>query len=124
MLNTWQQSKPAFDKFPTLLTVVYWENFGSIVLLIYGFIVGCIVWSGNPKGRSIARQYLVINWLGFMGMEVIALQMMGGLPTEMMSAASGEVVLGILKTSIGFTVWWSYFKRSKRVKNTYGYEPA
>src|SRR5690606_797879 len=40
MTNNWSQSQVAFIRFPTIKTVLIWENFGSIVLLIYGFIVG------------------------------------------------------------------------------------
>lgn len=86
MYTTWIQSQSAFDRFPMIKTVIIWENFGSIVLLIYGFIVGCLIWSGNPQGRKIARRFLLIRLFGFIGIEIIALIMMSDLPKEVIEA--------------------------------------
>ena len=124
MANNWSQSEPPFGEFPILKTVLLWENFGSIGLLIYGFIVGCIVWSGNPRGRSIARQFLLIRLFGFIGVELIALLMMSGLPSEVVADGVGGVVVAVFTVVFQFLIWWFYFKKSKRVRNTYGDERA
>ena len=120
MFTNWSQSEAAFVLFPTIKTVLVWENFGSTVLLIYGFIVGCIVWSGNPKGRSIARQFLLIRLFAFIGVELVGLLMMRGLPSEVLAGGVGGVVTAVFQAVAYFLVWWFYFKKSKRVKNTYG----
>ena len=120
MVTNWSQSEAAFVLFPTIKTVLVWENFGSTVLLIYGFIVGCIVWSGNPKGRSIARQFLLIRLFAFIGVELVGLVMMRGLPSEVLAGGVGGVVTAVFQAVAYFLVWWFYFKKSKRVKNTYG----
>lgn len=120
MVTNWSQSEAAFVLFPTIKTVLVWENFGSTVLLIYGFIVGCIVWSGNPKGRSIARQFLLIRLFAFIGVELVGLVMMRGLPSEVLAGGVGGVVAAVFQAVAYFLVWWFYFKKSKRVKNTYG----
>ena len=122
MGTSWSQAEPAFVRFPTIKTVLLWENFCSIVLLIYGFIVGFIIWSGNPRGRSIARQFLLIRLFGFIGMEVVALLMMSDLPSEVVAGGVGGVVVAVFQVLVYFLVWWFYFKKSKRVKNTYGDE--
>jgi hypothetical protein len=122
MVASWSQSEPAFVSYPSIKTVLLWENFGSIVLLIYGFVVGCMIWSGHPRGRNIARQFLLIRLFGFIGMEVVALLMMIGLPSEIVAAGAGGVVSAVFQAAVYFLVWWLYFKKSKRVKNTYGEE--
>jgi hypothetical protein len=124
MADTWSQSEPAFVRFPTIKTVLLWEIFGSIVLLIYGFIVGCIIWSGNPRGRSIARQFLLIRLFGFIGVELIALLLMSGLPSRFVAGGVGGAAGAIFQAVVFFVVWWLYFKKSQRVKNTYGDERA
>ena len=129
MANNWSQSEPAFGKSPILKSVLLWENFGSIGLLIYGFIVGCIVWSGNPRGRSIARQFLLIELFGYIGVELIGLLMMRGLPmrglpSEVVAGGVGGLVVAVFTAVVQFLIWWFYFKKSKRVRNTYGDERA
>lgn len=124
MVSTWKASEGAFGEFPEIKTAMLWENFGSIMLLIYGFIVGCIIWSGNPQGRSIARQFLLIRLFGFIGIELSTLLMMSGLPSNIVAGGVRGVGGAVFNAGIYFLVWWSYFKKSKRVKNTYGDELA
>lgn len=122
--KTWTQSEALFVRFPTIKTVLIWENLGSIVLVIYGFIVGCIIWSGNPQGRRIARRFLVIRLVGFICVEIVALFMISSLPSEMVAGGVGGVIGAIFQSVVYFVIWWFYFKQSKRVRNTYGDETA
>ncbi len=122
MISGWEQSEPAFSRFPTLKSVLIWENLGFSAILIYGFIVGCMIWSGSSEGRNIARRYLLIRLFGFIGVEVVAILIMGDLPSEMVAAGIGGVVGALFREGVYFTIWWFYFKMSKRVRNTYGYQ--
>ena len=118
--NTWSEAKPAFVSFPAIKAAIIWESAGSIVLLIYGFIVGCIVWSGSPQGRTIARRYLLIRFFGFVGIEVFALFLLRDIPASAFSEVVLQMVIAIAQNAIAFLIWWFYFKKSKRVSNTYG----
>lgn len=120
MVNGWEQSKPAFSSFPTIKSALIWENLGSVAILIYGFIVGCMIWSGSSEGRNIARRFLLIRFFGFIGVEVVAILIMGDLPSQMVSAGIGGVVGAIFREGVYFAIWWLYFNKSKRVRNTYG----
>ena len=120
MMNSWEQAQPAFDRFPILRTAVIWENFGSVALLIYGFIVGCIIWSGSPNGRAVAKTYLLVRLFGSIGIGFITLVIMGDMPSEMGAAVMGAAVGAGFRDVIYFLIWWFYFKKSKRVRNTYG----
>lgn len=122
MVSGWEEAEPAFSRFPTIKSVLIWENLGSIAILIYGFIVGCMIWSGSPQGRNIARRFLLIRLFGFIGVEVVALLIMGDLPSEVVAAGIGGVVGALFREGVYFTIWWLYFKKSKRVRNTYGYQ--
>jgi hypothetical protein len=122
MVSTWKASEAAFGAFPAIKTVMLWENFGSFMLLVYGFIVGCIIWSGNPQGRSIAQRFLLIRLFGFIGVEFISLLMMSGLPSNIVAGGVSGLGGAVFNAGIYFLVWWYYFKKSKRVKNTYGEE--
>jgi len=120
MVSGWEQAQPAFSRFPTIKSVLIWENLGSSALLIYGFIVGCMIWSGSPQGRHIARRFLLIRLFGFIGVELVALLMMSSLPSEVVAGGIGGVVGALFREGVYFTIWWLYFKKSKRVRNTYG----
>jgi hypothetical protein len=116
----WEQAQPAFAQFPSLKTAVMWENAGTVALIIYGFIVGCMIWGGNPNGREIAKKFLLIRLFGFIGIEFIAVVIMGDMPTEVVASVIGAAVGAIFGNLISFLIWWFYFKKSKRVRNTYG----
>jgi hypothetical protein len=120
MVVTWEQSTAAFPSFPSIKSVLIWENLGSTVLLVYGLIVGYMVWSGSPRGRELAKRYLLIRLFGFVGIEVIALLMMSGLPSKMVEEGVAAALANGTATAIFFLLWWLYFTRSKRVRNTYG----
>lgn len=124
MVTGWTETAPAFEKYPVIKTALLCENIGLLALTVYGFVVGCLIWSGNLKGRTMARRFLLIRLLGFIAVELAALFVMRDLPREMLAAGAGGVFGAILQTGIYFLVWWFYFKKSKRVRNTYGDESA
>jgi hypothetical protein len=116
----WEQLQLAFERFPTLENAVFFENIGSTALLLYGFIVGCIVWSGNANGRKIAKQYLLIRLIGNTGIMAVGLLIMGDMPSQFFSGVAEEMVGVFLGQVFYFLICWFYFEKSKRVKNTYG----
>jgi hypothetical protein len=116
----WEKAQPAFSQFPSFKTAIMWENAGSIALLIYGFIVGCMIWSGNPNGREIAKKFLLIRLFGFIGIEIITIIIMGDMPSQVVASVIGACVGAVLANAFWFLIWWFYFKKSKRVRNTYG----
>ena len=124
MANNWEQARPTFVVYPSIRAACMWENLGMAALLIYGFIVGCMIWTGNPRGREIAKKFLLIRFLAFIGVEVIGLVMMGNLPSEILVGGIAGVFGSVFQAMFFFLVWWFYFKKSKRVRNTYGVERA
>lgn len=120
ILVDWEEAQPAFAQFPSLKTAAMWEMVGSIALISYGFIVGCMIWGGNPNGREIAKKFLLIRLFGFIGIEFIAVVIMGDMPTEVVASLISFAVGEVFVHLIWFLIWWFYFKKSKRVRNTYG----
>lgn len=115
----WERSQPAFDQFPDLKTAVMWENTGLVALLIYGFIAGCMIWSGSSNGRAMAKRYLLVRLFGFIGVEFIMVVIMGDMPSQVFTTVIGATVGAVFREIIYFLIWWFYFKKSKRVRNTY-----
>lgn len=118
--TSWEQAKPAFAQFPNFKGAIMWENAGSIALQIYGFIVGCMIWSGNPNGREIAKNFLLIRLFGFIVIEVIAIILMGDMPSQVVASVIDASVELVSANVFWCLIWWFYFKESKRVRNTYG----
>ncbi len=118
----WEAAKPAFHQFPSAKMAVEVENAGWVAVLIYGFVVGCKIWSGSPFGRKIAKQYLLIRLIVGTGIELIAILIMGNLPSDMHSTVLSYVMRSVFGEGVFFLIWWFYFKKSKRVRNTYGNE--
>lgn len=119
MASAWAQASAAFERFPSLKTAVCYENFGSALILLYGFFVGCKVWGGHPAGKQLAKQYLKLRLIGVIGIELITLLLMPSLPTQMFRAALAGLVKAVIGEGAYFLVWWLYFKKSRRVRNTY-----
>lgn len=122
--QAYDKAKPVLDRMPAIKSAVTFEITGSILLLIYGFFVGCIIWSGSPTGRRVARQYLLIRLFGFIGIEAIGYLMISSLPRNILSASIADGWGEIAREMVYFFIWWLYFKKSKRVRNTYGDENA
>jgi hypothetical protein len=115
MVNLWNYSKNS---------VVIWTSAGSLSLLIYGFIVGCGIWIGSKKGREIARKYLFVRLTGFIIIQFVAILLisensLGPTHSKILASFIGSACGSTTTEVIYFLVWWFYFKRSKRVKNTY-----
>lgn len=120
ILSTWTQISPLFAEYPRLANVMLFENVGMAVIIAYGFVVGCIVWSGNPQGKRRVKEYLIIRLAGFVLIEAVAILMLIGLPVEMVAGGIGGVIGATIREGIYFTIWWLYFLKSVRVRNTYG----
>ncbi len=90
--------------------------------MIYGFVVGGMMLSGSPRGREIAKRFLLIRLFAFIGVEIIALLMLRNVPSTMFENAISGLVSSVFHTLVFTAVWWLYFKNSKRVKTTYGEE--
>ncbi len=119
MYWTWTGSKRAIEWFPVLRDATIWENMGASVLMIYGFFVGLAILHGSPKGKSVATHYLkfrLVVFLFFEGIQMLSLhEIWGKLPPKFWY----RILLLVIKEMISFTVWWLYFKESKRVRRTY-----
>ena len=46
LTSTWEKAMPALNRFPVLKLAVAFETGGSVILMIYGFIVGSSIWGG------------------------------------------------------------------------------
>jgi hypothetical protein len=118
--NAWENAQVGLNKFPAERTAVLFEIAGSAAIGLYGFIVGCLIWNGVPYGKRVAKQYLLIRPFAFAGIEIVAFGLMADLPNAIVVAFTTAVIPQLLAVAISTLIWWLYFKRSVRVRNTYG----
>lgn len=119
----WKDAEPAFKEFPSLKSIMVAETLVRTALLIVGAIVGIRIWGGSLWGRKIARSYLMFRLFFYVGFEILVAMffiLSSDLTIEMMGYIVGAIVGVIFGEVIYFSIWWTYFKKSKRVRNTYG----
>jgi hypothetical protein len=119
----WEELGAPHVVFPVVRQVAIVQTAVTLVIMIYGIIVGWRIWKGSPKGRALARQYLVVR----AGVAVLlnALIIAWGYPS--FGRAGGQVIgrgaLGDAALELGIcTLWWTYFTYSRRVRELYASE--
>lgn len=119
-MTTWESASPAFAAYPSLKHAVMVSISVSAAITVCGIIVGGMIWSGSPDGRKLAQKFLIARLIGMILTEIIAMVLMADLPKVVVTASINGLLGAVIREGIYFGVWWSYFKLSKRVKNTYG----
>jgi hypothetical protein len=120
MVTNWQASESFFSIYPTIEIAVVLENLWVVGLLVYGVLVGLDIRRGNHRGRAKARGYLRGRLFGFIGIEIMVLLVASDTPSSLYSTLVVAVIGTCIREVIVFSIWWAYFKNSKRVRDTYG----
>jgi ABC-type spermidine/putrescine transport system permease subunit II len=107
--------------FPVIREIAAIETIVAVLVMVYGMIVGIMIWRGNRRGRTLARQYLVIRIL--ISLSLCGLAVWWGYATFSGLVGRRVTVAIIPSTALEIGVcllWWCYFTYSKRVRHTYG----
>jgi hypothetical protein len=118
-------SKPAFEMLPRLKSATLVENWGIAIILMAGVFIGVSILRGNPDGKNIAKLYLKGRLAGSIIIQIISfiiiypLLMRSDLPSEWKRDLTAHIFKVIIYEAILFLIWWFYFKKSKRVRDTY-----
>ncbi len=123
-LLKWREvaSSGALESYPALGYICAVDVIVTGGLLLYGFAIGCMIWAGNPNGRRLARQFLLVRLFGSVLHAGSIPLMAHDLPPTVRDAFLAELPKTLLGSVIWFVIWWLYFRASKRVRNTYGPE--
>jgi uncharacterized protein DUF4339 len=96
--ENWTRALPAFQAFPALKVPILVENWGNVALVLYGFIVGCLIWNGVPSGKYLAQEFLILRFLLFIGMELLTLSFVRDLPRA--------AIIGHITSSLRYPNTW------------------
>ena len=101
------------------LTVIF-----DVALAGFSAVVGIALWRVIPHSLGLVRAYfIVLLGVGLLSLAVGLLSNLGSFALQGRSLASPESVetlFGAIRPAIFAVVWWSYFKKSQRVRLTFG----
>lgn len=110
--RAWSASSPGLGVFLAEQSLF---SIGTIIGLISGFLF----WRKHPRAVVCAKLYLMARFLGIVMDDAIHLFHFGNTAPDMLGAQIGQMLPYFLKESAFFLLWWFYFKKSKRVANTF-----
>ena len=61
LLETWSELKPG--TFPVVRQLITVDMIVALIVMLYGMVIGILIWNGSPRGKRLAQQYLVIRIL-------------------------------------------------------------
>ena len=122
MMSTWDELKPVWSRFSEQLKAAVWVEFAwKLIITLYGIVVGLVLASGSQKGKRWSVRYLIVRLMLSMGMLLLAgsLYLSAGLTPSMEASIVGELFSMLILELGFFAVWYSYFRKSKRVAATF-----
>ena len=119
MFSSYNQALPSFIQFPVLKDAFVIECVFTCFVTVYGFSVGWRILGGSTAGRRLAIRYLKVRLWGSLISQAFVLFLLNDLSArifdQMISGTFGIAIREIIYC----LVWWTYFHKSKRVRNTY-----
>lgn len=111
------------EKAPTLRNALLVETGGVILLMAGGIIVGILLWTRHRHALRIVKAFLIGRLCAFVAIEIITLFLMQHLGSKVFEAGVTGAIGASIREAIYFLIWWFYFKKSKRVANTFEVMP-
>jgi uncharacterized membrane protein YidH (DUF202 family) len=107
-------------RYPTLGYAVILELIVGVGILIFGFIAGINLWSVKPGAVKLAKVMLRVNLWATLAAEFLIIVICSGLSSRVLDAITPFIARAVASTLIYYGVWFTYIKKSKRVRATYG----
>lgn len=92
-------------------------NLVDIVRVLYGIIVGIMLWTRRPLALMLLRIYFVVVLLTIV---LVVLVFFAAALRTKNTFFLGRGIGSVLPLVIYSAIWFSYFRTSERVRNTYG----
>ncbi len=116
--NTWSELKP--NTLPVVRKLIIIDTTVTLIVMLYGMVIGFLIWKGSPRGRRFAQQYLVIRILVGLVVGAIPLQWAyREFGVRAASIMSTKIVPGMVLEIAVSLLWLAYFIYSRRVREAY-----
>lgn len=104
-------------RFPQLYPYATVDTFLALTWLSFGVVVGARVWQQKVGAIKLAKTYLLVN-IPFR-LFVLLLPSIFGLPDQFVSESLSGDIKSLGHAIIRTIVWYTYFNKSVRVRNTF-----
>ncbi|MBN2851406.1 MAG: DUF2569 family protein [Clostridia bacterium] len=110
MIKSWDTLLPYLSSYPNLKVSLITDSILSGLMIVLGVIAGTMLLVKNTKAVKAAKAFLwYYLWYGFISAFIV-----------LVTLPEGSFNLGIiLRPAFFFAIWYTYFKKSVRVYNTY-----
>ncbi|BCU77809.1 DUF2569 family protein [Luteolibacter sp. LG18] len=126
LLWTWQlkvygqlivANRGQYPRFSLLLTleIAIWG-----LLMVFGVVVGLWLWARRKGALAAVRAFMLSRLLGVFSLLFVSAAF--GLMPD--TRHFGNLGIVLIREALYFVIWWFYFKKSKRVANTYQPVPS
>jgi hypothetical protein len=121
MLKTFAIARLGFFTEPSAKAAAVVEHGWLGMMMITGMLVGWRMWQFHPRGDQLARGYLWVRLFSFLLLLPLVRWMVGDTPEAMQQQIARAHWGQLVREGLFFIGWWSYFRWSRRVANTYGH---
>ena len=106
------------DGIPGLRNFLILHGISVFGLAIFSIYAGFSLWRIRPNAVKIAKIYLFT----YLACSFLALSFpfIVGFPPDLREGIYKENLVGLFRSLVGFSIWFIYLTKSKRVKGTYG----
>ena len=109
------------ETYPGIATGMLLESIGRIIIIIWGVVVGITLWQRVPNADKKAINYFKVRLILWFALEMVVafIIISEDISSDFVASTFGFAVGSIFSELVFFIIWYSYFKKSKRVKNTF-----
>jgi hypothetical protein len=107
-----------FLGFNAVLYFGFADLFWIVVITLFGVYAGIMLWAVKPRAVKKAKAYLLMYGAYAVYLAVYNFYILK--PSDPSAAQIGATAGAFIRILVYVGLWWAYFKRSKRVKATYG----
>jgi hypothetical protein len=112
-----KQLDKVFRIYPALKTVSFFEIVIGSIVLIYGFSIGIIIFAKKNDAVQATKTFLWVNLAATIFLSLIPF--FAGLPSNVQKYFGSQLIRNLAGMLVYFSIWITYFNRSKRVKATF-----
>ncbi|WP_059424730.1 DUF2569 family protein [Sulfuricella sp. T08] len=118
LIRAWEATASLFSSFPSMRIMVSIETTMSIWLMAFSFYAGSVLWSVKQNAVKIAKAYFLSRLAYSIALPFI-FSGISDLPSEVSSVMVEELAKQAFLTFMACAIWFTYLRRSKRVRATY-----
>lgn len=111
--------RSSMRKYPQLQVLTLVQFATMVALIALDVAVGLVLLFGNPRRKVVAQGYLIVHLCLRVAFDAVFVLILDGVLTNGFGNLLLTAGIKCALEFVFFSVWWLYFQKSIRVKNTY-----